>query len=217
MVKRNHTTNPPQSVAEAEQVLAGFEAKRGELLAVGEKLAARRRDRSFKSLARDGDAVLKRDLQQAIAVSMANDALVASLDEAIAEAKNRITIARLHEVAAADRARAAQIREMLDGFRRTGHELSDALNTVAETGARLGNLLTQLHGLGVVYPTGQQLDILGHQAVVSAISATPWSRHYPLLPPDQRRTFRPLVDGWCAMVESRVRAQLGDEQKGEAA
>jgi len=83
-------------------------------------------------------------------------------------------------------------------------------------GRVLGNLLSQLHGLGVRFPSQQQLDVLGGQALQTAVLATPWGKRYQLLPPDQRRSFRTLVDDWSTMIEQRINAQLG-EQKDKAA
>ena len=75
------------------------------------------------------------------------------------------------------------------------------------------NLSSQLHAAGVHSPSLQQLDVLGSQALATAIMATPWYKRYPPLPPDQRRSFRVLVDDWATMIESRISAQLGEPRK----
>jgi hypothetical protein len=163
---------------------------------------------------RDPDA--QRELVDVAAAIALNDSMAVSLEEAIREAQGKLAVANAYEAAAADRARAARALETLGAFKEAGHELDDALRTVAETGKLLGNLLAQLHAAGVRSPTHEQLDALGYQAFAAAIMATPWHRRFEHLAPNQRRSFRGLIDAWVTAAAPRLKAQLGEENEEAA-
>jgi hypothetical protein len=112
--------------------------------------------------------------------------------------------------------RGAELPELRKGAAYLAHVERNALRTVAETGKLLGNLLPQLHAAGVRSPTHEQLDALGYQAFAAAIMQTPWHRRFAHLAPNQRRSFRGLIDAWVMAIGPRLKAQLG-EQEDEAA
>jgi len=200
-----------QSVAVAEAVLRDLETKRDKCVAFGRELAEARRAHAYKAHAvHDSDA--QRELADAAAAIALNDSMLASIQEAISEAQNKLAIARAYEAAAADRARARRALELLGAFKKAGHELDDALRTVAETGKLLGNLLPQLHAAGVRSPTHEQLDALGYQAFATAIMQTPWHRRFEHLAPNERKSFRSLIDAWVVAIQPRLKAQAGDER-----
>jgi hypothetical protein len=89
------------------------------------------------------------DMAAAIAL---NDSMLASIQEAISEAQNKLAIARAYEAEVADRAKAQAISEIVGAFK-GGHELDNALRTVGEMGKVLVNLLSQLHAAGVRSPS----------------------------------------------------------------
>jgi hypothetical protein len=151
-----------------------------------------------------------------IAAIATNDGVLASIQEAITAAQNKVLIARAFELETADRAKAAQILELVGAFREAGQEMFDAYRTLSESGRLLTGLLAQLHAAGIRAPSWEQFNVLGDQALKTAIIDTPWGKNYWRLAPHERRTFGDLISGWATMVESRIRAQLG-EQKDEAA
>jgi hypothetical protein len=203
------------SIRDAESVLADLEAKREKLIARGAELPALRQGAAYLAhVERNAEARRALDKINAEVAIYASES--ASIDDAIAAAKNKVLIAQAFEAAAADRARAARALEILGAFREAGHELDDALRTVAETGRLLGNLLPQLHAAGVKSPTYEQLDALGYQAFATAIMQTPWHRRFEHLAPNQRRSFRGLIDAWVVAIQPRLKAQLG-EREDEAA
>ncbi len=202
---------PQQRVAACEQTLKELEAKRAKLVERGAELPELRRGAAFLAHVQQ-DAEARRALDKVNAEVAIYASELASIDDAIAAAKNKVAIARAYEADVADRAKAKAILEMLGAFKEAGHELDDALRTVAEMGKILPNLLSQLHAAGVRSPTFDQLDALGYQAFATALMATPWARRYEHLAPNQRRSFRTLVDGWAAPIESRLRAQLREEE-----
>ena len=102
-----------------------------------------------------------------------------------------------------------RILELLGAFKEAGRELDDALRAIGEMGRVLGSLLQQLHGAGVRFPSYEQLDVFGDQALRTAIAGSPWGKRHPHLAPNERRSFRTLVDGWSDMIEQRIKSQLG--------
>jgi hypothetical protein len=203
-----------QTVAAAEAVLRDLEAKRGKLLALGQQLAERRKAHSYAAhAAQDADA--ERELTNVAATIAMKDSMLASIAEAISEAQTKLTIARAYEADVADQAKAKQILELLGAFKEAGHELDDALRTLSETGRLFVGMVSQLRGFGVG-PSYEQVDVLGGQAVLTALLGTVWGKRFPRLAPREHRSFRTLVDGWVAGPEARISAQLG-EQKDEAA
>jgi chromosome segregation ATPase len=206
---------PQQTVAACEQTLKELEAKRAKLVERGAELAELRRGAAYLAhVQRDAEARRALDKVNAEVATYASE--LASIDDAIAAAKNKVLIAQAFEATAADRARAARALEILGAFREAGHELDDALRTITETGTLLGNLLPQLHAAGVKSPTYEQLDALGYQAFATAIMATPWHRRFEPLAPNQRKTFRSLFDAWVMAIGPRLKAQLG-KKENEAA
>jgi hypothetical protein len=73
-----------------------------------------------------------------------------------------------------------------------------------------------LHAAGVRSPTYEQLDALGYQAFATAIMQTPWHRRFEHLAPNERKSFRGLIDAWVMAIGPRLKAQLG-QQEDEAA
>lgn len=92
-----------------------------------------------------------------------------------------------------------------------GAELDECMRDVAEQGELATKLITKLHHLGVDLPTFQQWDVLGGQALKTALMSTIWKRHSEHLAPNQRRSFKALVDGWAATIRGGVGAAAEDE------
>jgi hypothetical protein len=206
---------PRQTVADCEETLRVLESKRAELVARGAELPELRKGAAYLAhVERNAEARRALDKVNAEVATYASE--LQSLEDAIDAAKNRVLIAQAFESAADDQARAARALEMLGAFQLAGHELDDALRTVAETGKLLGNLLPQLHAAGVRTPTYEQLDALGYQAFASAIMQTPWHRRFEHLAPNERKSFRGLIDAWVMAMRPRLKGQLG-EQEEEAA
>jgi hypothetical protein len=200
-----------ESSVAATAVLCELETKRAKLVERGAELPELRKGAAYLAHV-ERNAEARRALDKVSAEIATYDSELAALDNAIAEAKNRVLIAQAFEAAAADRARAARALELLGAFKEAGHELDDALRTIAETGKLLGNLLPRLHAAGVKSPTYEQLDALGYQAFATAVMATPWHRRFEHLAPNQRKTFRSLFDAWVMAIAPRLKAQLGDER-----
>jgi chromosome segregation ATPase len=175
-----------ESSVAATAVLCELEAKRAKLVERGAELPELRRGAAYLAHVQQ-DAEARRALDKVSGEIATYDSELAALDDAIAEAKNRVLIAQAFEAAAADRARAARALELLGAFKEAGHELDDAWRVVSERSKLLSNLLSQLHTAGVRVPTHDQLDVLGHAAMATAIMSTPWAKRYRHLAPNQRQ------------------------------
>jgi hypothetical protein len=131
------------TVAGTTAVLADLEAKRSKLLAFAEKLSEARKSHAYKAHAVD-DPNAKRKLAEVIEATTTNDGVLKSLDEAITEARLKVTLAQAYEQDIAAEAKAKAALELLGAFKEAGHELDDALRTIGEMGNVIANLLTQL-------------------------------------------------------------------------
>jgi hypothetical protein len=210
------TREPQQTVAACEQTLKQLEAKRAKLVERGAELPELRKGAAYLAHV-EQNAKARTALDRINAEVAIYDSELASLDDAIAAAKNKVLIAQAFEADAADRQRAARALELLGAFREAGSELDDAFRAIAEKGKLLGGLLGQLHACGVRSPTAEQLDVLGFAAVQTALMATPWHQRFRYLGPSQRRSFGPLFDQWAATAEARLRAQLREGNDDVAA
>jgi hypothetical protein len=215
MSKKQVDSSPP-TVADAESILQRLEEKQKQLTTRGQDLAEQRKVHAYAAHAVQ-DAAAERELADVIEAIATNDGLLASIAEAVNEAKNRVLIAKAYEADVADQAKAQQILELIGAFREAGAEMDAACRTLSETGKLLGSLLLQLHGLGVQFPSRQQLDVLGNQALLTAVLATPWGSQYQRLAPGQRQSFRTLCSDWAQMIESRIGVRLGAQNDEEAA
>ena len=188
----------PQSVADAEAILSSLQAKRAELQATAAELAEAKKAAAFDAFT-GGSAELV-NVQRSVRAAESD---IESIGHAIAEGERRLLLAKAREADLADQTNTAEILRVAAAFRTCGNELDAAARALGEKGRQLTNLLMRLHALGIKAPSFEQFDLLGHQAVLTALGATPWSKRYPPLPPLQRRTFAALVDGWMSSVESR--------------
>ena len=204
-----------QTVAAASAVLADLEAKLQRHRERAVELEASRKQASFGAHALH-DPAQREALADVVDQFIRHETEGRAIADAIEEAQRRLAIASAYDAAAADRARAARALEILGAFKEAGHELDDALRAVAETGKLLGTLLPQLHAAGVRSPTHEQLDALGYQAFAAAIMQTPWHRRFEHLAPNQRRSFRGLIDAWVMATAPRLKAQLGEENEEAA-
>ncbi len=212
MTKQQHE---PQTVAAAGAVLADLEAKLARHRERAVELEASRKQASFGAHALH-DPKQRKALADVVDQTIRHETEARAIADAIEEARCRLAIATAYEADVADRAKARAILELLGAFKEAGHEMDDALRTVAEVGKVLPNLLSQLHAAGVRSPNRDQLDALGFQALGTALMAMPWAKRFEHLAPNQRRDFRSLFDTWAAAIESQIRRQLRERDEEAA-
>jgi len=192
-----------QTAADCEETPKALEANREELVARGAELPSLRRAAAFAAHVENN--VESRRVLDRVSQELATHASeLASLDDAIADAKNRILIARAVEANVEDRRKAREAMKILVDFRKAGRDMDTALRTVAEQGRVLSDLLSKLHpATGNQSPSWDQLDSLGFACLQSAIARTPWAKRFRPIAPSDRRDFGPLL-----VVENRLRAKL---------
>jgi hypothetical protein len=105
---------------------------------------------------------------------------------------------------------------VLDQFVQTATQLDAALADVAALGRNLHQIQARMRELNSPVPNAAQLDSLGYRCLLTACASTPWSRHFEILAPHERRSFSALIDIWRATNEKHLALQLGD-QTNEAA
>jgi hypothetical protein len=150
-----------QTSQSARDTLAALDVKRAQLLARGAELPELRRAAAFAAHV-EKNAESRRVLDWVNSEVASYDSELASIDDAIAAAKNKILIAQAFEAAAADRARAREALEILVAFRKAGHDLDDALRIVGERGRALNDLVSKLHrSTNAQFPSWDQIDALG--------------------------------------------------------
>jgi len=202
-------------VKTAERTLADLQTKRGVLVAHGVELEELRRPIAYSAHTGDGKARKKLDELNAEAVRF--DSELKSLDVAIAEANTRLQAARREADIAADQQQARDLRNALGTFIEHGRALDAAMTALVAECSRLKDTLTKLQRLGAGVPTHDQVDALGHLALLTALGQTLWRRRFEPLAPNQRRTFSLLFDGWAVTVERDIAARLGEAEVEEAA
>jgi hypothetical protein len=142
---------------------------------------------------------------------------VASINNAISEANKRLAAARQDEAHAAEQERIRKVREVLVAFVECGNELDEIMSDLAEQGTLMTQIITQLHGLGVSVPSHQQWDVLGFQSLLTALAGTVWHHRFEHLPPNQRRSFKALTEGWAATVRNSLGEPEQAKEKEDAA
>ncbi len=200
----------------AEKTIAILTDKKDRAAARIQQIAEERKSVGFAVHA-DGDAKARKRLDQLNADDATMVGELQSLDAAITEATARLAAAKAAPAQEADGANARATREVLGAFREAGHELDDAMRDIGEIGALLQNLLSQLHNLGCQFPSHQQLNTLGAQALATSLMSTPWHKRYEHVPPNQRRTFGSLIDTWSKTIEASIAERLGEQQNERAA
>ena len=208
--RSSHERETRPSVADAEQIIANLEAKRTALLERGRELDQVRASYAFAAHARD-DKVARGKLDQVNRETAEHGSELASIDGALAMARQKLDAAKQHETKAADRNQALQLREHLIMFLETAHELDEALAAVAAHGNRLHELQAQMARCGAAVPNLAQLDSLGFRALLAACQTTPWARHFERLAPHERRSFSTLCGQWGENIARNIATRLGEQ------
>jgi len=201
----------PTSVADAEQVIANLESKRAVLVERGKELATIRASYAYAAHA-NGDKAARAKLDQVNRETAEHGSELASIDGALATARQKLDLARQREALETDRANARELKVVLDQFVQTATQLDAALAEVAALGHNLHQIQARMRELGSPVPNSAQLDSLGFRCLLTACAATPWHRHFQVLAPHERRSFTALIDIWRATNEKHLASRLGDEQ-----
>jgi hypothetical protein len=206
----NKPNKQTPTVANAEALLARFERERAELTAQHEERTALRRDVSFAAHSGDPEAIKQLDALHDEAAR--HQSRLASLDDAVAEARRRLDQAREIEARAADRTRAVELRAALKRFVEHGAGVDAGLEVLIESCNGMAQALIDMHRCGSTFPSDAQLQSLGGRVLLGALSKTPFRRNFETLPPLERdRTMTQVVQQWAQTVERNIQQRLGDQ------
>jgi hypothetical protein len=202
------------SIAECEATLAAFEQQRTELIGQQEQRTALRREVSFAAHAGDPEAARQLDAMHDEAAR--HQSRLASISDAINEARRRLQQAHEAEAKAFDREKAKKLRECLVAFAAASVTLDDCLALLITAGDAMRANVTEMNRLGLSHPSHNQLDSLGGIVLRSSLMQTPWSRHFERVGPLERRKFADLLASWSLMIERRI-TELEQINEHEAA
>jgi hypothetical protein len=114
------------TVEDCEEILRSLERRREALISRGALLPQMRRDAAYEARVK-GDAEARKALDSVATELAGYDTELASIDDAITAAKNRVLVAKALEADVADRARAREAVEILVVFKKAGHDLGRVL------------------------------------------------------------------------------------------
>jgi hypothetical protein len=199
------------SVADAEAIIRNLEDKRRALVERGNELATIRASYAYAAHA-NGDKAARAKLDQVNKETAEHGSELASIDGALATARQKLEAAKQHEAKAADRARAAELRAALKRFVEHGAGVDAALEVLIESCDGLERTLVEIHRCGSAFPSDAQLLSLGSRVVTAALSKTTFRREFPAVPPLERnRSMARITQQWAETVERNLQAQLGDQ------
>lgn len=209
--KQNKT--PQQAVAEATRILEMLKDERKSLAAKAAELSEASARLSYGTHAlHDVEstrelATVRIDTEKVATRMREHDYAIVTAQEALAKARQELD-------READKAHAHELRRAVANFIDAGRRVDHALNLLARDGEALEAAHSRLAELGCSFPSGAQLDSLGHLCLRSAIMRTPWHRSVETVPPHQRRSFRSLIEGWASHIEqNNIKPRLGEQQK----
>ena len=204
---------PQQTVADAEHTIVALEEKQAALNQQREAADAERSRIAFAAHAQS-DPEASRQLAALTEQALRRDREAGDIIAALATAHHRLQQARQAEAKAAEVAQAKELRAAVREFVDAGARVDHALGLLARDGRALTDALRKVHALGCAFPSGEQLDSLGHICLRSSIMQTPWVRSVETVAPGQRRSFRSLVEGWASNIEqNNIRPRLGEQTK----
>jgi chromosome segregation ATPase len=203
-------------VEKATAVIAALDDRRRAHIQKQVELDEERKQIAFAAHSgNDGKARKRLDAINLEAASFASE--MSSLEAALEEANSRLSAARRDEALQQNRAQAKELRTTLDRFHELGLIMDDCFTDLTSAALEMKIVLDKMHQLGASRPTSEQVRVLGALAVRTALLATPWSKEFDPIAPNQRRSFKSLVDGWRGQIDQNIAARLGEPSKTEAA
>jgi chromosome segregation ATPase len=181
------------------------------------KLLSKQRDQIAFAALTAGDKPAKAKLSEINAEDTGLAANIASVEAALTVARANLNTAKAAEAQAADRTNALKLRDKLAKFRELGAVLDDCFTDFKSAGFEQKQVLDDIHNLGQPTPSAQQYRVLCEVALKTAVQGTPfWSQDFPAMAPNQRKTFKSIVDAWCEVIEANIAARLGEQKKDAA-
>jgi hypothetical protein len=198
----------------ATAVVAKLQAKRAVHIQKGTELQDEQANVSLA--AHTGDAKARKRLDEINTALALHASELQSLDAALRAAGERVAAAQRAEAEAAAVANVQAIKQVVAELAEHASVADDALHDLILAGDNLKSCLDRLHQLGVANPRHETLQVLGHNALLTALMRSPWKRYFEALAPSARRDFAGTVASWQAMIEPGLAQRLGEQSKQEA-
>jgi hypothetical protein len=205
-----------QKAVAAEATLTKLQTEREQLVGRRVEHDAERARIAYAAKAQ-GDPEASKRLAEMVDEAIRIEHQLRDLDAAIKTATEKLAEQKRAVVRAGDMVNAVKLRAVVKQFVQTGNELHETLTDLAEIGAELTRLLDQMHALGCMRPSREQLDSLGGRAMRTAMQATPWRRYFETVAPSERYSFATLITGWAASIERDIAVRLDEPKDQEAA
>jgi len=181
------------------------------------KLLSKQRDQIAFAALTAGDKHAKARLAEINTEDIGLAANIASVEAALTVARANLNVAQQAEAIAAVKANALALRGKLEQFKELGAVLDDCFADFKSAATEQKQILDDIHSLGQAAPTAQQYRVLCEIALKTAIAGTPfWSHDFPAMAPNQRKSFKGIVDAWSANIEANIAAVISDETEKAA-
>jgi hypothetical protein len=208
-----------EDVVKYQEALEVLQNKRAKTIERGFKLADERKAIAFDAHAGD-DEKARRRLGQIHTEAVIQSNELASIDEAIATAAERLRAAEGDAALEQDRQEALAAREVLRAeLMENGLKLNEALQILIEESAKQKLLFDKLRHLGVSSPRADMVRISSAHCVSTALMVSGWQKEVgsEFLAPGQRQNFATLYGRWAEAIEKELSRRIGDELEEKAA
>jgi hypothetical protein len=205
--------NVENPIEAAQKVLADLVAKRdatAQARAADESTMA---ELAFE--AHTGDQRAEAKLETLKERALRKDLELRSIDSAIQIAKEKVALAQAEAARAAERAVAAELKELAKHMRASAKKCDAALAMLTEGAKEIRDAIARTNARGLGNPSATQLQSLGERAVLTALLEMPWARAFQHIAPRDRQTFVGFATQWAFAIERAVDAKLklgGGEQ-----
>jgi hypothetical protein len=204
----------------AERDLNNLEEQR-EALFSRAKLLSKQRDQIAFAALTAGDKKAKEKLSEINAEDTGLAANIASVEAALTVARSNVANAKQAEAAAADKAKAEQIRELKAAFVENGINAGDALSDFVGSLLEMMQQRDEMQALGLTAPTARQFHVSALIAIKTVLQTLPQPmvrelQEWSLLLHPARRSFGDITASWDAMITRQIAERLGDNNERAA-
>jgi hypothetical protein len=208
-----------KEIEKAERDLNNLEEQREAIASRAAQLDKQRKSIAFAALTA-GDKASKAKLAEINADDMALAANIASVEAALTVARTNLAAAQAAEAKAGDtekaKAVAALNAKLKDELANADDAFADAIGSVLSARA----LLMEMHALGVGSPTDPMFRINAVAAIKTVLQLLPqpWINDFEFmrLAPSQKKSFKPLAEGWCNQITNQIAERLPTDKKDAA-
>jgi hypothetical protein len=205
--------SPEYSIEAANNIVNELTVKHRALADKADDLAVQRRELSYA--AHTGDERAKKKLDQLTRETVTLALEHENVASALVEANRKLNEAQAEAAREQQKENARKLRAVTKAFVELGNEVDELLSELATASAALKASVSEIHGLGVGFPSHAQLQSLGERALHTSLMNTLFQAQH--VPPGERTTFAKLIKGWAATIERGVEQTLGETAKQEAA